>query len=121
VPPDVAPSPQGSLDAVFDSYLPERLSPHLLPEAINAGQIVFVAQSDSPKAWQLHGHKEGRPGGFFVPCAADGPMQCAVTMAKEDYLSLASGQLNLQMAFMQGRLKIAGDVACAMQLGALFG
>jgi hypothetical protein len=120
VPADAAPLPP-SLDGVFDSYLPERLSPHLIPQAINAGQILFVAKGDVPRAWQLHGQPDGRTGAFFKPCAADDPAPCRVTMAQEDYLALAQGQLNVQVAFMTGRLKVQGDIACAMQLGALFG
>ena len=121
VPPDAAPMPQEALDAVFDRYLPEQLSPHLLPEGISTGQIVFVAKGEPSRAWQLHGHKDGRTGGFFMPCPTDGPAPCTVVMAQEDYLALAQGQLNLEMAFMTGRLKVQGDIACAMQLGALFG
>ena len=41
---------------------------------------------------------------------------CTVTMAEDDFLSLLSGKLNGQMAFMTGKLKIAGDFGLALKL-----
>ena len=44
-----------------------------------------------------------------------------LTMAASDFLDLANGSLNGQMAFMTGKLKIAGDMSLAMKLGSVFG
>jgi putative sterol carrier protein len=38
-----------------------------------------------------------------------------------DYLALFNGQLNPMNAFMQGKLRIKGDMALAMRLQKLFG
>jgi len=38
----------------------------------------------------------------------------------EDFLDMASGKLNGQQAFMQGKLKISGNMSFAMKLGTLF-
>ena len=45
----------------------------------------------------------------------------SLTMAESDFLDLVNGKLNGQMAFMAGKLKITGEMALAMKLGALFG
>ena len=43
-----------------------------------------------------------------------------MTMAGKDYVDLTLGKLNGQMAFMQGKLKIAGDMGLAMKMQTLF-
>lgn len=47
----------------------------------------------------------------------DGDAQCTITIAAQDFLDLVAGKLNGQMAFMSGKLKIAGDMSLAMKLG----
>ncbi len=43
-----------------------------------------------------------------------------MTIAAKDYIDLTTGKLNGQMAFMQGKLKIAGDMGLAMKMQTLF-
>ncbi len=43
-----------------------------------------------------------------------------MTLAASDYVDLISGKLNGQMAFMSGKLKIAGDMSLAMKMQTLF-
>ena len=42
------------------------------------------------------------------------------TMAGTDYVDMTNGRLNGQMAFMSGKLKIAGDMGLAMKMQSLF-
>lgn len=51
----------------------------------------------------------------------DGPADCTIRMSMADFLALAAGDLNPQMAFMLGKLKIEGDMGLAMKLGGLLG
>jgi putative sterol carrier protein len=46
---------------------------------------------------------------------------CTVTMAEGDFLDMISGKLNGQMAFLTGKLKVAGDMALALKLGSFLG
>ncbi len=46
---------------------------------------------------------------------------CTVTMAEPDFLDLISGKLNGQMAFLTGKLKVAGDMGLALKLGSFLG
>ena len=43
-----------------------------------------------------------------------------LTMTDADFLALLAGQLNGQMAFLTGKLKIKGDMTLAMKLGSIF-
>jgi putative sterol carrier protein len=43
-----------------------------------------------------------------------------ISMAANDYLDMVNGKLNGQMAFMTGKLKIAGDMGLALKLQGLF-
>ena len=43
-----------------------------------------------------------------------------MTMAAQDYVDMNTGKLNGQMAFMSGKLKIAGDMGLAMKMQTLF-
>ena len=43
-----------------------------------------------------------------------------LTMKEGDYLDMINGKLNGQMAFMTGKLKIAGDMGLALKLQSLF-
>ncbi|HVA84149.1 MAG TPA: SCP2 sterol-binding domain-containing protein [Candidatus Binataceae bacterium] len=44
-----------------------------------------------------------------------------ISMTASDYLDMVNGKLNGQMAFMTGKLKIAGDMGLALRLQSLFG
>jgi putative sterol carrier protein len=43
-----------------------------------------------------------------------------ISMSAQDYLDMVSGKLNPQMAFMTGKLRIAGDMGLALRLQGLF-
>jgi putative sterol carrier protein len=46
---------------------------------------------------------------------------CTITMAEADFLDLVSGKMNGQMAFLTGKLKVAGDMGLALKLGSFIG
>jgi len=51
---------------------------------------------------------------------AEGKPDCTITIKGEDLVAMATGKLNGQTAFMQGKLKIGGNMAFAMKLGQIF-
>ena len=46
----------------------------------------------------------------------DADADCTIRLSKDDMESLMAGELNPTMAFMQGKLKVEGDMSIAMQL-----
>lgn len=51
---------------------------------------------------------------------ADGDAQCTITIKdSDDWVKLASGKLNPTMAFMQGKIRVKGDMSLALKLQSL--
>ena len=46
----------------------------------------------------------------------DGPADCTIKVSMDDFKDLIAGDLNPTAAFMQGKLKIEGDMGLAMKL-----
>jgi putative sterol carrier protein len=51
----------------------------------------------------------------------DAATDCTVKVSMADFLDIAAGKTNPQMAFMMGKLKVEGDMSVAMQLGKVLG
>jgi F420-dependent oxidoreductase-like protein len=45
---------------------------------------------------------------------------CIISMSREDFLALATGKINPLNAFMQGRIRVQGDIMMATRLQSLF-
>lgn len=51
---------------------------------------------------------------------ANGEAMCTITVKdSDDWVKLASGKLNPTMAFMQGKIRVKGDMALALKLQSL--
>lgn len=67
----------------------------------------------------------GSVGKLFIDGAAgvadnsDGAADATISINWDDFVKLSSGALDPTMAFMQGKLKVAGDMSVAMQLQSL--
>ena len=55
------------------------------------------------------------PGGQ-VTNGSTGKANCTVTMQDENFVKLVTGKLNPQLAFMTGKLKVAGNMGLALKL-----
>lgn len=51
----------------------------------------------------------------------DSDADCTVKVTIENFLKIAKGDMNPQMAFMTGKIRVEGDMSLALQLGSLLG
>jgi putative sterol carrier protein len=104
---------------------------------VSTVQEVFAAmpgQFQAEKAGDLRAviqfNLDGDGGGQYYATIADKTCAVAnglapnptVTMiaSAADYLSIINGDLNAMQAFMQGKVKIKGDISVAMRMQSLF-
>lgn len=52
---------------------------------------------------------------------ADDPADATITVSAENFVKLMNKELNPQMAFMSGKVKLQGDMMAAMALQKIFG
>ena len=71
----------------------------------------------SAAKWLLDLKKGGTPSLAKITGAAKADM--TLTVKDDDMIALAQGQLNPQSAFMQGKIKIKGNMGVAMKLDAV--
>ncbi len=102
-----------TISAIFEE-IPRRLSPSAAKgvEALirfnltgNAGGTYFL---------------EIRDGVANVAGRSNGEPQLNISVSATDFVALVNGQLNSQLAFLNGKLKMLGDMGLAMKLPSLF-
>jgi putative sterol carrier protein len=103
--------PVASADEFFSQRLPKRLSekPDVV-EKINA-TYKFVLTGGGGGTWTVD---LTTPGGKIT--AADLEASCVITIAAGDFVDIVNGISNAQMAFMSGKLRVAGDIGQALKL-----
>jgi len=98
----------------FFEGLPEKLS---AKPAVLAGLDCVYQFRVSESAYNVT-LKEGKA---TVAQGEAASPHCTVTMAEGDFLDMVAGKLNGQMAFLTGKLKVAGDMGLALKLGSFLG
>jgi putative sterol carrier protein len=97
------------------SRMDERFNP-AKAEGVN-GTIQLELTGDQPGTWTINIHDgtyEVIEGGVSSPTTT-------LIMSTEDYLGMVNGTVNAMAAFMQGRIKLQGDMGLAMRFQSIFG
>lgn len=81
-------------------------------KAINA-VVVFHITGESDQDWTLDCTKNPAE----VKEGTTAGAQVEVTMTEADFVKLANGELNPQMAFLGGKLRVKGNMGLAIKLG----
>ena len=93
----------------------ERLTPEKA-QKINAS-FLFDIGGDTGEKWCVDLTK---PTEWVKKADAASTAQCTITVGKsEDWVALAAGKMNPTMAFMQGKIKVKGDMSLALKLQSL--
>ncbi len=102
---------------VFERHLPARLQAK--PDVVAKINAVYQFNITGPEggAWSVDCTA---PGGK-VTAGTSPAARCTVSATDKDFLGIINGKLNPQMAFMSGKLRIAGDIGLAMKLQLLIG
>lgn len=96
----------------------QEMEKHFNPSAASGvtASYQFEISGDEGGTWALD-IKEGEC--KLVEGGVEGP-SVVIALADKDWLAIREGKLNSQMAFMQGKLKIKGDMNLAMKLQTMF-
>lgn len=96
----------------FEKTVPQNLEKR--KEVLASLNAIYEFQVNGPQGgtWTLD---LSVPGGR-VSEGSSGKATCTVTISDENFVKLVSGQLNPQMAFMTGKLKVVGNMGLALKL-----
>jgi putative sterol carrier protein len=103
------------------SFFEEKLSKGLTDDPSRASSIGAIYQfnitGDDGGSWTVDLTKtEG-----WINAGEAENAECTITMTSEDFVDMITGKLAGPQAFMQGKLKIAGNMALAMKLSNILG
>lgn len=106
-----------TLKEIFEEKIPARLEAH--PEKVAGIDAIyeFNLSGEGGGIWSLDltgGNRKTQEG-------STGQAKCTISMTAPDFIEMVKGNLNPQMAFMTGKLKVAGDMGLALKLGNILG
>ncbi len=79
------------------------------------GRIKFIVLGPPDRIFLVRGAP--KPG---LSREGNSPCDCSVTLNLLTLLAIAEGDLNPQVAFVQGKIKVSGDTSLALRLNSLF-
>eukprot|EP01121_Diplochlamys_sp_Union-15-3_P014982 TRINITY_DN4860_c0_g1_i1.p1 TRINITY_DN4860_c0_g1~~TRINITY_DN4860_c0_g1_i1.p1 ORF type:complete len:245 (-),score=65.31 TRINITY_DN4860_c0_g1_i1:27-761(-) len=104
-----------SLAETFDLIAEGIKADSSLVKSVGGSYLFNITNDGATKSWIVD--LKNAPGNVTQ---GTGKADCTLTVSETDFLALASGKLNGQQAFMQGKLKINGNMGLAMKLASVF-
>jgi protein-tyrosine sulfotransferase len=97
---------------VFENFFPRRLKTRTQPFRQIKGICKFIVTGDGPGSWAVD---LNAPDGEIRPASEEA--DCTITITRNDLIEMVNGELNPAEAFIHGRVRLAGDLDLAMQVG----
>jgi putative sterol carrier protein len=99
--------------AIFDS-IPKQLDPAAAANVDALIRINLTGNAGGTYFVEIH------DGSASISNRSNGQPQLTMTLSAADYVALIEGKMNAQLAFLNGKLKMVGDMGLAMKLPSLF-
>ncbi|MBI2336732.1 MAG: SCP2 sterol-binding domain-containing protein [Deltaproteobacteria bacterium] len=100
---------------LFTTKIPEKLKKNADKTTGIKSIYEFNVSGDEGGVWSL----DFTQGEGKVVEGSTGKANCTVSITTENLGQILDGKLNPQMAFMTGKLKVAGDMGLAIKLGSI--
>lgn len=100
---------------IFEQKIPGNITPEKAEKI--GGTFQFKITGDDGGEWYIDLTKASD---WVAEGTIDDP-RCTITISSTDWIAIIDGSLNAQMAFMSGKLKVAGDMALSLKLQSLLG
>jgi len=98
---------------VFEQKLPGSLNKEKADKI--GGTFQFKITGDDGGEWYIDLSKDSD----WISEGTMDAAKCTVTVSDADWIAIIDGSLNAQMAFMSGKLKVAGDMSLALKIQTL--
>lgn len=103
-----------SLDQIFN-HIDQRFQPDKA-EGVNAVYQFDLVGANGGKYWVKVANQTAEAQAGEHPDAT-----MVLTATADDFLALVNGKMNPMMAFMQGKIKVKGEMGLALKLQAILG
>ena len=103
----------GKSDAIFEQL--EKALQSQGKQMVDAAKAVFCFKVTGGQTYVLN-LKDGT--GSLTK--GEGKADCTITIKDDDFVALASGKMNGMQAYMQGKMKLAGNMMLAQKLQKVF-
>lgn len=95
----------------FEMQLAERITPEWL-SSVSGSVFQFHITGDAQSSWVVDLRKDGE----WVSEGEDESADCTIGLSEDDLILIVDGQLNPNMAYMLGKLRITGNIGLSLKI-----
>ncbi len=104
-----------SIRAFFEQTLPGKLTPETATDL--GAKFQFNIDGDGGGSWTVDLTAQSD----WVSEGVDDGADCTISMKESDFLGILDRSINPQMAFMMGKIRVAGNLALSLKLPKILG